>query len=254
MNRRDLRKRTTLNRVMRGLLLTSLLWGVASHTLWAEDLTLKEVTTSTAPMGGNQKVTNTNYFSSTAMKHSSSDGNDFIIRYDQRKIISIDNKKKTYSQTSFDELQKMINKAAGEANLSQEEQEALKQVMGQTMGQVSVQKQGAGEPIVGHPTEKYLIQMAPLEIQVWATSELTMPEVYYDAIKISMPRNPMFDMAKMYEEFKKIKGMPLKSVTNMKMMGMSMTTTTEVTSVEKGAIPGSVFEIPAGYKETQLKF
>ena len=43
-------------------------------------------------------------------------------------------------------------------------------------------------------------------------------------------------------------GLPLKTITSMKMMGMEMKTTQVVISVEKGAIPPSVFEIPAGYK------
>jgi len=38
------------------------------------------------------------------------------------------------------------------------------------------------------------------------------------------------------------------------MMGMSMSTTTIVDSVEKGAIPASTFEIPAGYKAVPMKF
>jgi hypothetical protein len=40
----------------------------------------------------------------------------------------------------------------------------------------------------------------------------------------------------------------------MKMMGMSFTTTSVVTSVEKGPIPASRFEIPAGYKSVPFKF
>jgi hypothetical protein len=39
----------------------------------------------------------------------------------------------------------------------------------------------------------------------------------------------------------------------MKMMGKSTTTTTEATSIQKGAIPPSTFEVPAGYKLVQEK-
>jgi len=66
---------------------------------------------------------------------------------------------------------------------------------------------------------------------------------------------PMFDMRKMYDEMKKISGIPLKTVTIIKMMGNEMKTTRVVTSIEKGTIPASVFEIPAGYKrvESEMK-
>ena len=63
-----------------------------------------------------------------------------------------------------------------------------------------------------------------------------------------MPANPMMDLRKMFEEFKKIKGTALKTVTNMKMMGMNSTTTMEVTSVDKTPVPASAFDVPAGYK------
>jgi hypothetical protein len=64
----------------------------------------------------------------------------------------------------------------------------------------------------------------------------------------------VLDMGKMYDAFKQINGMAMKSVLKMKVMSMSITTTTEVTSVQKGAIPPSTFEVPAGYKLVQEKF
>ena len=60
-------------------------------------------------------------------------------------------------------------------------------------------------------------------------------------------------MKKLYEEYKKIKGVPLKSVSNTKMMGQSMTSTTLVTAVDKSRIPASTFEVPAGFKLVPMK-
>jgi hypothetical protein len=96
--------------------------------------------------------------------------------------------------------------------------------------------------------------MPPIEMEIWAAPDLTVPAIYYDGLKMNMPPNPMFDMGKMYDEFKKIKGMTVKTVMRMSMMGMNMTSTTAVTSVEKGAIPASTFQVPAGYKSEPLKF
>jgi hypothetical protein len=73
-------------------------------------------------------------------------------------------------------------------------------------------------------------------------------------MKLQAKANPMFDMGKMMEEFKKIKGMHMKTVSSFKMMGMNMVTTTVVTSVSKGAIPASTFEIPSGYTARPFKF
>lgn len=230
------------------------IWMGASP-LCSQDITLRETTTTAgAPMGGGGKpMTATNYCTSNAMSRTSPDGNDFIIRYDQQKTITIDHKKKTYSEMTFAQMQEMMDKAMSEMGKDKESIEALRQIMGQSMGQVSVTKQGAGESIAGYSTEKYLIKIPPMEIEVWSAPDLKIPGAYYDMLKMRTPRNPMFDMGKMYDEFKKIKGMTMKSVTTMKMMGMNMTTTTVVTSVEKGSIPASTFEIPAGYKSAPFK-
>jgi hypothetical protein len=47
---------------------------------------------------------------------------------------------------------------------------------------------------------------------------------------------------------KKINGLGLKTIMTMNVMGRSMTTTTVVTDVQKGTIPASTFDVPAGYK------
>ncbi|MBI4454405.1 MAG: DUF4412 domain-containing protein [Acidobacteria bacterium] len=240
-----------------GVFGTTVVFGAAMQisALFSQDIALQETTTTTgAPMGGGGQTTGTSYFAGNAMKHTGSDGHDFIIRYDQNKTISIDHKKKTYSEMTFDEMQRMLDQALGGMKMGKEEMEAMRQVMGQTMGEVSVAKLGPGETVAGYSTEKYLIKMPPMEIQVWAAPGLSIPAVYYDAMRLGIPRNPMFDMGKMYEEFKKVNGMVVKSVTSMKMMGMNMTTTTVTTSVEKGAIPASTFEVPTGYKATPVKF
>jgi len=125
-------------------------------------------------------------------------------------------------------------------------------MMGQAMSEIKVTKQGPGETIAGYPTVKYLVT-GPWEMEIWAAPDLVVPIAYWDAWKAQTPRNPMFDMGKLYDEFKKIEGIHLKSVMTMKMMGMSMSTTTIVTSVEKGAVPASTFEIPAGYKAVPMK-
>ena len=224
--------------------------------LFSQDLTLHESTTMTgAPMGGGNgnQTQSTKYFSGNAMKQASDNG-DFIIRLDQNKMIMVDHKKKTYSEMTFDQMEQMLQKSMANSGMSQEQMEAMRQIMGQTVGSVSVTPQGAGETIAGYATEKYLVKIPPMELELSNTPDLAIPAEYYDAIKLATPKNPMFDMSKMYDEMKKVKGMTLKSVMSMKMMGMNITTTTVVKSVEKGAIPASVFDPPAGYKAAPFQF
>jgi len=56
---------------------------------------------------------------------------------------------------------------------------------------------------------------------------------------------------KMFEEFSKIKGMPLESKITMGMAGMETKIRTLVTSVEKKSISSSEFEVPSGYKKVK---
>ncbi len=225
----------------------------AAQGLFSKDLTLHE--TTTGGMGGGTNVTTTTYLSDNAMKRSSSDGNDTIIRFDTGTMISIDHKKKTYTEMTMAELQAMLDKAAGAMQqMDGETAAAMRKMMGGGNGNISfsVAKVGPGEPIAGYATEKYLVK-GPVEMEIWAAPDVKVPAAYYDAMKARMRPNPLFDMAKMYDEFKKINGMALKSVSTMKMMGREMTTTTIVNSVEKGPVPASTFAVPAGYKKVSMK-
>jgi hypothetical protein len=228
----------------------------ATPQIFRTDLTVHQTTTSTGMMGGGGGApqNSTIYFSGNAMKSSSADGNDVIMRFDQQKMVVIDNKKKTYSEMNFDELQKMMDKVGEQMKgMDPQQLEAMRKMMGQTMGDVKVTPQGAGETIAGYATEKYLINMGPMEMEVSAAPNFQIPPAYYNAMKLRMPKNPMFDASKMYDEMSKIKGMTMKSVMTMKIMNMAMTTTTLVTSVEKGSIPASTFAVPAGYTSTPFQ-
>ena len=130
---------------------------------------------------------------------------------------------------------------------------AIKKMMGGSSAPLTVSRQGPGEAVAGYATEKYLVT-GPFEMEIWAAPELKLPPAYYDAIKLLLPANPVMDLSKMYDAFKQIDGMAMKSVMKIKVMSMSITTATEVTSVQKGAIPPATFEVPAGYRLVQGKF
>jgi len=222
---------------------------------FAQDLTLHQTTTSTgkSPGGENKPAQVTTYFSRDAMRSSSGESYDTIIRFGEGKMITIDHKKKTYTELTLQELQDKLSKIGEEMGKNKEGMEAMKRLMGQTVGEMTVTKLGPGESIAGYTTEKYVIK-GPMEWEVWAAPDLKVPGAYYDAMKLRVPANPMFDMRKVYDEFKKINGMTVKTVMTMNMMGMSSTTTTVVNSVDKAPIPPSTFQVPDGYKLAPAKF
>ncbi len=246
--------RTNQSRTIGSLLALNLLMligsvsGSAMAQTEGEGLILHKEVTSSGMMGrGGGMTKSTEYFTHGAIRINNSEGTDTIIQLDGGKIITIDNRKKTYSEMTFQQLQEMMDKANAEMAKNQEQMAAIKKMMGQLGGSFSINKEGQGESIVGYATEKYRIK-GPMEIEVWAAPDLKIPTNYYDVMKMRMPQNPMFDFGQMYDELKKINGIVLKSVTTIRMMNKEMKTSEVVTSAEKGPIPASTFEIPADYK------
>ena len=213
-----------------------------------EGITLHQKTVVTGiPSGVPQgDGTETTYHSSEGMRHNYSAGTDIIVRFSDRKMILLDHKKKTYSEMTFDQIRESIQKAASELKQQQQTPDTVRQML----GEVAFTDEGPGEEVAGFATRKYLIQMPPMEIRIWSAKELPVPSHYYDGLKLGAQANPMFDMGKIYDALKTMKGLAVKTVTSMEAMGTEITTTTTVTSVERGPLPSSIFEVPADYTRT----
>ncbi len=213
----------------------------------AQDFTLVGTTTAAG-----RQLQKTDYITANATRTSMGDGSEVILRLDQKKMYVLRPAQKTYSEITFDEMQALASKAAAALdNLPPEAAAQMQKMMGGMGGggQVTVTHVGPGENIAGYATEKYHIVLGTMmEGDLWAAPDLVLPPMFYDAMKAATPANPVFDMKKLYDEYKKIKGMPLKTVTTTKMMGRSMTSTTVTTRVDKSPIPASTFEVPAGFK------
>ena len=151
------------------------------------------------------------------------------------------------------ELSQVLEKTASEEGEDNKEQvDALRKMMGEMMNSFKVTRAGPGEMIAGYRTEKYVVE-GILDMEIWAAPDLKVPDLYYEALKMSVPPNPILDVRKLYDEFKKIDGMTMKTVTTMKMLNTDVKTETVVTAVERTPIPASVFSIPEGYKRVQAE-
>ncbi len=246
-----------MNRRVFGIVtfLVSMSLGLIVHAapqLVTGDLTLHGTEMASGGRGGDRTSTVTTYMTTGAVKRSSSDGTDTILRLDDGRMILVDNNKKTYSEVTFQELQAMMDQAgAVPQNLPPEAMAAMQKMMGGASTEVTVTKAGAGEPIAGYATVKYLVT-GPMSMEIWAAPDLKVPPQYYDAIRMRMPRNPMFDMGKIFDAMKQIEGFALKQITTMKMMGMETRSTMVVTSIDKGPIGKATFDVPAGYKKVEF--
>lgn len=210
----------------------------------AGDLTIVSKVT---PAKG-QPTTSTHYITPERMRMAAGD-NDTIVDLAAGKLVGIDHKKKTYYETTFEEMQQYF------AGLN--EMLSSNPMMGTMMGkvkEVEVQKAAETREIIGYTCTKYVLTMGEsFKETLWVTPDLKMPLTYYDASKMSYammgPMAARFE--KMLDEMKKIDGFPLATDVDMKMMGMDASSRSEVVEISKADIPADAFAVPAGYKKTK---
>ena len=97
--------------------------------------------------------------------------------------------------------------------------------------------------------------MGPVNSEIWATEELKMDyQLYAQFSTAMMSMQPGFkdSFSKAMKEMEKIKGVPVLTKTNMKMMGMEMKSSQELLEFKEGTAPKGTFDIPKGYKKTEM--
>jgi hypothetical protein len=240
---------------------------LASVPALAEDLTI--VYKTTTPNGSG---TSTSYYSSEKMR--TGDGErDTIIEYGPGRIVSIDHKKKEYSEYTLAEMEASMKAASAkmeQANAQMKQQmanmppalrEKMEGMMGGGAAAVTVTK-GTTRKVAGYDCQNYDVKMGTaMEMHVCASTAVTPPTPNVDPrtyASVAGPAatfasNPMFKgAAKLAEEMKKIQGFVLADATNAKVMGRSFDTTKEATEVKRGAIPAAAFDVATiakGYKK-----
>ncbi len=210
----------------------------------ASDLTIISKVT---PSKG-EPTTSTHYITAERMRMSEGD-NDTIVDLKAGTLTGIDHKKKTYYETTFEEMQQYF------AQLN--EMLASNPMMETMFGKVKdvqVQKTAETREIIGHICTKYVLSMGEkFKETLWVAPDVRMPVTYYDASKMAYammgPMATRFE--KMLDEVKKIDGFPLATDVDMKMMGMDASSRTEVTEIRTSDISADTFAVPAGYKKTK---
>ena len=233
----------------------------------AEDLTIVYKTT-----GQNGPGTSTTYYSSEKMRTSDAE-RDTIIEYGPGRIVSIDHKKKEYSEITLAEMETAMKAAAAQmeqasaqmqqqmANMPPAMREKMEAMMGGGAGAVTVTK-GTARKVAGYDCQNYDVKMAStMDMVVCASTAIKPPAPNVDPSKYvavagpaaALAANPMFKgMAKLAEEMRKIQGFSLAESTSLKMMGRNFESTKEATEVKTGSIPASAFDVASiakGYKK-----
>lgn len=238
-------KRTLSATISRALISVGLLAAAAS-VAHAEDLTI----VSTVRAQG-KTMTSTQYMS--AGKVRTSDGNtDTILDYATGRIVHVDHKKKRYAETSLEELRAQMR----ELEQMLEGNPIMERMFG-AASDVDVEKHEETREIAGYTCHRYTLTMGgKMRFELWAAPDLEVPISYHDARKMAYaamgPIGARFD--KMFDEMKKIQGLPLATISEISIMGMDLDTEQTATEVKRGPIDASVFEVPAGYKQQKSAY
>jgi hypothetical protein len=168
-----------------------------------------------------------------------------IVRLDLNKIYTIDHSTKTYSEIDLPvELDKVIPPEAKQMlNVMQTKSSSVKET-------------AETQNIRDWLCQKFLVDVEismmdmdlPLKMEIWASRDLgidlTSQKKFSDAI---LSLNPFTEG--LIDEFKKIEGYPVLTISSMTMMGTETKEREEVVSVEKKGIPAKTFNLPKGYEK-----
>jgi hypothetical protein len=247
--------------ICRSTLAMAALVGFAG-TSGAEDLTIvaKVTRNNEAP------VTQVTYVSSEKMR-AQNEGGEFMVDFASGQITIINTKKKEYSVITPEDVEAMAAQMSAQMKQMEEQMKAmppaLREKMGGMMGglaaSTTVTKGTGGRTVAGYTCENWNVTIGEMMRQEQCvTTQIAWPMPAYDGMarymKAMSAASPMLKgMDQMVEKFKQMKGISVYHQNSVKMMGRSMTETSEVVEVKKDPIPASTWAVPADFKKTNWK-
>jgi hypothetical protein len=236
--------------------------GLLTGPAFAQDLTLVYKDTESGTL-------TSQYFTKEKMRRNGPDS-DSIVEYATGKIISIDHKKKEYSEFTLAEAEARMKEAAAEmekqtAQMQQQMQsmppalrEKMEKMMGGVAESITVTK-GGTRKVAGYDCQEYLITMGQsLKQNTCNSTAIKFPVPELDLKRFEgfasgaagMANNPMFKgAAKLGEKMKEVQGFALAETSTFSMMGKTKTTGREAVEVKQGPVDPAAFALPAGYKK-----
>lgn len=177
-----------------------------------------------------------------------SDGQtDTIIDFSGERLVTIDHKKKRWSETTFAEIRSAM--AEAEKMLAE-----MPPMVSQMLGDITdarVEKLGSSRQVAGHTCHNYRISLGEkISYDLCAAPSVEPPMNYYEARKMgNLMMGPMASrMSKIFDAMAKIDGYPIAMDMSLQLMGMNTTVDQEAVEIKSG-VPTGVFEVPSGYKK-----
>lgn len=183
---------------------------------------------------------------------------DLLVDYKDLTSYQIDHKNKTISIFTLDDMLKlteMMNNRIQTA--SPEKKKKMEKMFGGSPDDIAKTEQLGTEIVAGRVCNKWRITIGKGNVYAVSadpTLELPIPKADLEKGDKLMDSNIMIlagvapTLSKLQEERAKIKGFPLKMNSQMVLGPFTLKIKQEVTKIEEGPIPESIFELPKGYK------
>lgn len=185
---------------------------------------------------------------------SDGDRQSIIMRLDTGVAYFLDHSRKVYHEMPMDGS-RVAEQMESSGRMNPDERAAMgKMAQGMMKMKVSVTETGEKKRIGEWSCRKYLQTvetfMGPSESEVWATEDIKVDQNLYARFSGAlMGSNPAArdQMESIIREMKKIKGVPVLTVTTATMMGGTVKSRMELLEIKEEKAPAGVFDLPAGY-------
>jgi hypothetical protein len=201
-----------------------------------------------------QDLINEIWMTKTAVR-SDNQLNSTILLLDKGILYVIDHQKKTYMEIPINFREAVAKTAAKD----KEEAEEMKKMMASMMKMdIKITATGEAKTIRTWKCKKYYQTietfMGPMKSEIWASQDIKIDYDVYNKFATAMfAKMPgMGDaMQKMLAEMKKIKGVPVLTLSKNTMMGQTINSSTELLEYKTGKAPAGIFQVPKGYKKNK---
>ena len=181
-----------------------------------------------------------------------------IIRLDKNIMYGVDHTRMQYTEMPFGSLDDIVSHSLAQSDLSDEEQAEAQKVMKGFMGMMKIEAEVTETPekknIKGWDCRKYIMKTKMMGMggtsEIWATEKIKINYDLYRSLGAAfLAKQPGAE--KLFEEMKKIKGIPVMTVLTSSAMGAEVKSTEEFIEAQEKGAPAGTYEIPEGYKKTK---
>lgn len=178
-----------------------------------------------------------------------------IIITEKNVIYMIDHKTKSYAEVPLDALGD-LSKMVGDDEEAKKQIEAMKPMMEMMRMKVTVTPTEETQKIGDWNCTKYNVKMTMgmgggSDIELWATEDAKIDYAAFMELTNSF-KGMMPGYAEMIEEMKKIKGIPIKTLNKMNIMGTEATSVMQIFEIKDMAAPAGTYELPKEYTKTEM--